>query len=222
VQNLDLSLIEAIKNNDTTKVIQLLEKGANPNFCDKYIHCGYIDSSRNPLHLAVRCSDDRGFGLDFFDNPEIVKALVKFGAEINKKDSNEFTPLRWASVEPKIESAKVLLEKGADVNLTDFQGSSPLMIASLGRNQNFIEMLLNNGANINHQNNFGDTPLMYSLNFVHIEGQIDTLKLLLKNGADSNLKNKKGDTLMYLLSHRKENPKAQEAIDLLIKYGFKE
>ncbi len=222
MKKLDLALIEATRNNETSKVISLLEQGANPNYCEKFVSRGYINAFRFPLHIACRCANRNGYGLVFFDNSEIVAALLDFGADIECKNEDDFTPLRWASVEPKFESCKVLIGRGADVNATDCQGTTPLMIASFRTNQELIELLLTNGANINHQNNFGATALMYSLNHIYIDGQIETVKRLLENGADLNLKDKKGDTILSSLSRRKEIPEVKEVIDLLEKYVFKE
>jgi ankyrin repeat protein len=213
VRKIDRDLIKAIKNNETQKVTSLLNEGANPNCKETYIFRGYINSYRFPLHIATRCTDDRGFGLDFFDNPEIVKSLIDFGAEVNRKDCDDFTPLRFASVEPKQESANV-----ADVNAKDSQGSSPLMLVSLRPNHDLIKQFLERGADINAQNNFGHTPLMYSLNFIHIEGQIETVKLLLENGADVNLKDDKGRGVIGLFENRLEQTNVQKTIALLNEY----
>jgi ankyrin repeat protein len=218
VRKIDRDLIKAIKNNETQKVTSLLNQGANPNCKETYIFRGYINSYRFPLHIATRCTDNRGFGLDFFDTPKIVKSLIDFGAEVNLKDNDEFTPLRFASVEPKKESVIVLLENGADVNVLDSQGSSPLMLVSLRPNHELIKRFLEKGADINSQNNFGYTPLMYSLNFIHIEGQIETVKLLLENGADVNLKDDKGRGIKSLFENRLEQPNVQETIALLNEY----
>ena len=222
MEKLDLALIEAVNNNETEKAISLLEQGANPNFCEEFISRGYINAKWFPLQIACRCTDKNGRGIDFFDNPELVTALLDFGAKVDSRNQDNFTALRWASVEPKFESAKVLIKRGADVNATDMQGSTPLIVASSGRNKEFISFLIENGANINHQNNWGATALMHSLNFIHIEGQIETVKTLLESGADTEIKDEKGNSLMYFLSHRTEMPRVQEAIELLSEYGFKE
>jgi ankyrin repeat protein len=45
-----------------------------------------------------------------------VEALIKSGADVNEKDSMEYTPLNHAAIFGKKEIAVLLIEKGADVN----------------------------------------------------------------------------------------------------------
>ena len=57
---------------------------------------------------------------------EALKAQVKAGADIDKKDQFATTPLHWASALGKIDAVKYLLSEGADVNLANNEGVTPL------------------------------------------------------------------------------------------------
>ncbi len=69
------ALINAVMNNQVTKVSWLLKRGANPNGCeDKLLY--------SPLHYAAaHCS------------AEVALLLIKAGANLEAKDSDGNTPL---------------------------------------------------------------------------------------------------------------------------------
>ena len=84
----------AVYDGDTSKVQSLLKQGANPNhhlywseewWKKKY---GKWRTRSPPLHTA--CND--GY-------LEIAKLLVKHGADVDKGDDVNFTPLHYASEE---------------------------------------------------------------------------------------------------------------------------
>ena len=57
---------------------------------------------------------------------EALKAQVKAGADIDKKDQFATTPLHWAVALGKTAAVKYLLSQGADVNLANNEGVTPL------------------------------------------------------------------------------------------------
>lgn len=97
-----------------------------------------------------------------------VEYLVEYGADVNKPDPDEVTPLIMATLNAKWDSAKVLLEAGADPDKWDWWGRTPLYAAvdyntlphggrpdrlssDLTTSLEMIEMLLEAGANPNMQ-----------------------------------------------------------------------
>ena len=80
----------------------LLSKGADPNQpnADTF--------ERLPLAIAAGR-----------DNADIARALLKYGAEVDKRDKFGKTPLMWAAKSNSREVAKVLIDNGADVNAVD-------------------------------------------------------------------------------------------------------
>ncbi|MFB7141447.1 ankyrin repeat domain-containing protein [Gottfriedia sp. NPDC056225] len=96
---------------------------------------------------------------------EVVKTLVKNGAEINAISNSKlsFIPKNTA-LHAAIAGAKskevidFLLANGADPNLCDREGHTPLHIAAFEGNTAIAELLLKNGAKLLH-NNSGKTPI---------------------------------------------------------------
>jgi hypothetical protein len=91
-----------------------------------------------PLHLAAF----------FSDNPEVITALLKGGADHNARTVEGFTPLHMAAqvnANPAIVVA--LLKGGADPNATSTKGATPLHVAALkNENPEVLEELLKGGA----------------------------------------------------------------------------
>ncbi len=52
----------------------------------------------------------------YANSPGTVKYLIKCGADVNKRDDNDFTPIMAAAYMQSIEIIDILLEKGADIN----------------------------------------------------------------------------------------------------------
>ena len=89
-----------------------LEKNANPNL-----------SSRNdfkvaPLHSAVAANEI-----------EIVKLLLKNGANVNAQQMNGVTALHSAAHIGSLEIVKLLLKNGAEKNAKTSEGKTPLAFA---------------------------------------------------------------------------------------------
>lgn len=88
---------------------------------------------------------------------ELVEALIKDGADLNKKDPYGSTPLIVAATFGKTEAALALIQAGADLTISNNQGSTPLHIAAFFCYPNIVQALLNNGANKHLRNNNGAT-----------------------------------------------------------------
>jgi ankyrin repeat protein len=59
----------------------------------------------------------------------IVSLLLKYGADINKRSSDQRTPLIWASFRDNLPMMTFLIESGADLNAVDKDGHNALDIA---------------------------------------------------------------------------------------------
>jgi len=119
------------------------------------------------------------------NRPEIVKMLLKHGAEVNE-DAGRL-PLIIALRNTKM--LKVLLENGADVNAIDSRGFTALLALlaeqSYSFNDNFeqiVEILLDKGAdtNIGSKGDFPTTPLGAAVG----RQKTSIVELLIKHNAD--------------------------------------
>ena len=95
-----------------------------------------------------------------FNNIELLKWLVKNGADINFQDRIGYTALHFAGQNKYVDIAAYLLESGADPNIRDIHGNTPLWTAIFNSRdeKRIVRLLLKHGANINLSNNYHKTP----------------------------------------------------------------
>ncbi|KAJ7136580.1 ankyrin repeat-containing domain protein, partial [Mycena epipterygia] len=80
---------------------------------------------------------------------DIVKLLLKGGADPNIEGGEYGTPLQVAVHAGDEEIVKILIQHGADVNTQSGRYGTALYAASHGANFNIVKLLLDNGADPN-------------------------------------------------------------------------
>jgi len=221
MRKLDSALFDAVKENNTSAVLELLERGANPNAYQTFLFRGYQEYRRSVLHVALRATDERGFGVDVPENTELISALLDYGADVDARDTSEFTPLRLAALRGKLDTVRLLLDRGADINARDHQGQTPLMVAAFSGDEFLLEELLQRGADIDAKSNFDSTALMHAVNF--LPKAVERVRVLLRYGANVNIRNQHDETVLSSLEHRLEIPEvaiipeAAEVVEMLRK-----
>ncbi len=105
------ALLYAVYAGDAGMLEELLAHGADPT--RKSLLLGFVPTS--PLALAA--------GIDY---PESVKVLIRHGADVNEKDSDQMTALIWTALMHRDEMVKTLLSLGADPNRVDGFGYTAL------------------------------------------------------------------------------------------------
>ncbi|XP_063613830.1 ankyrin-3-like, partial [Penaeus indicus] len=117
---------EAIRKGDLGKVRELVAGGFDAN--------AVLQEMKNkecrPLHLAA----DGG-------HVDIVKILLRSGAQAEAKNSEGMTPLHLASWGGHAEVIKVLLGGGADGNARTSEGMTAVHLASMGGHVSSMEVL---------------------------------------------------------------------------------
>jgi ankyrin repeat protein len=154
-------LLEAIEKGDYIAVSDFIrEKSDLLNKTDEI--------GDTPLHKAA-----------WYGGTDIVRKLIKAGANPNAKSKNNWTPLHYAAVRGKKEVVRVLIEKGnADVNAKSTDGNTPLHWAAREGHLAVVEQLLGYDADIKAVNNHGLTPL--NLGSKHTK----VAQFLISKGAD--------------------------------------
>jgi ankyrin repeat protein len=92
------------------------------------------------------------------ENKNIIKYLIKQGANVNHKDANNDTPLTVACNNEKI--IKYLVEHGADIHKKGRYNKTPLHTACECGNETAVHYLVEHGAVINIKDDHGDTPML--------------------------------------------------------------
>ncbi|XP_031322886.1 ankyrin repeat and SOCS box protein 3 isoform X1 [Camelus dromedarius] len=121
-------LFLAVENGQIDVLRLLLQYGANVN--GSHSMCGW-----NALHQAT-----------FQENAEIIKLLLKKGANKECQDDFGITPLFVAAQYGKLESLSILISSGANVNCQALDKATPLFIAAQEGHTECVELLLSSGA----------------------------------------------------------------------------
>ncbi len=204
-----ISLIYQYTSIDIVRpVIELfLKKGANVNE-----ESNFFSEYSTPFIVACKYSD-----------LEMVKNLLRYGANVNFANSGGITPI-FAAKNPEVLSE--LLKRGAKVNIKDKYGKTPLMSALDPYNYNYIaqnfkieslKMLLDAGASVNEKIKNDKTILEQAIDF---PGRPDAIKLLVEKGAkisDDEIVaagEKKNDEIFYYLLNNQKLTKEDLTLSL--------
>jgi hypothetical protein len=155
---LDRSLILAVRSYNSQAVLLLLAKGANPNACDlpaeNHLSWRYIFSKLFGLDHRVKrhCTSMMEFVLLNADTEvedgnretsKIVQALISYGARWDMRD--EYDVPIWLSA-PDNSCLRIFLDRGADVNAESRNGMSLLLGAIKVNDTDEAKLLLSKGA----------------------------------------------------------------------------
>ena len=126
-QDLAEGLCFAAAEGNVAQVLDLLDRGADPNAQDRL--------RTSALHHAAD-----------FGHAEVIRILVLRGGDPNGKGLLGVTPLMLAAGKGHAEVVKALIEAGADVHAKAETGSTALMRAEQREHAEVVEMLKQAGA----------------------------------------------------------------------------
>jgi len=156
----------AIRNDNTSTLGDLLQRGFDPNTADERGQPG--------LTLAMQEQSLRAAKL----------LLQQPGLKIDALNQAGESALMMAALKGEMVGAKMLLARGARINQT---GWSPLHYAATGPEPEIVRLLLEHGADVDATAPNGTTPLMMAAQY----GSEDSVRLLLEHGADPNRRNRR-------------------------------
>ncbi len=184
------------------------------------------------VNAAAQGARDRGktalmFAAENNPDPEASRFLIEKGAEVDARDEDGRTPLRWAVMGGRPEVAALLIRHGADVDARDDRGATPLMglayagekvFTRTGDSVEKLSLLVESGADVDAVDEDGRTPLMTAV--FGNGGSPGTAALLIERGANVNARDKSGRTpLMHAAALESES--GPELVSLLIQKGAK-
>ncbi len=206
---------------DITQVVKvLIENGADVNARDVLLASSPIEVYDDDQYHFVHTSTSLLMVVCSNSNYDLAKLLMDYGANVNAKDANNYTPLHYAArypCDPK--SVHLLVKNGADVNAANRNKRTPLHFLCVETRNNEVELLLQKGANVNAKDCKGRTPLNnlidYGDRWPHIAS---TIKVLVENGAEA--KEEYGKTALHQVYSRNIGFEVWPAItDVLIENG---
>ena len=151
------------------------------------------EDGKTPLQHAIQfAGKDR-------DNFDIIKILLKAGAQVNKP-ANIFgyTALHWAAsnIFTPVATVEILIKANANTEAKDMDGNTPLHVAAKNNRPDVIKGLLDAGAEKNAQNHYGYTPLHFVASRVSPQAPA-AMRTLLEAGADPEIKDTAGKTARF-------------------------
>lgn len=144
---------------------------------------------------------------------ELVRTLLKQGADVNAAQGDGTTALHWAALKGEAELVQMLATAGGNLRATTrLGGYTPLYLAAKGGHSTVVATLLAAGADVTQAASTGATPLMLAA----AAGDTRTLTILLEGGAPIDARDTaKGETaLMYAAAFNRA-----EAVKLLLQRG---
>jgi ankyrin repeat protein len=129
----------------------------------------------------------------------LINFILKIGAYINAKDSNDFTPLHYAAINGYAEVVRFLVTAGADIEIR-----TALQLSAQGSNIGIIQLLQEFTNNIKTPNNNFDGR--HHLHNAALNGDIAAVTFLIGFGADKEARDNYGRSVLHyaVLSGNKE------------------
>ena len=120
-----------------------------------------------------------------YGHVDVVERLLREGAHVNTKDSDENTALIWASVNGHADVVERLLREGAHMNAKGYNGHTALIWASVNGHADVVKRILKqNDIDVNAKDSYGYTALIWASR----NGHVDVVERLLREGAHVNAK----------------------------------
>lgn len=133
-------LVYAIYHSPFAFIRTLLEMGADPN--------APVNDGLPPLIAALSCAQDVPGAARRTDVDEILRLLLRFGADPNQRGINDYTPLHMAIAARDALAVQILLDGGADPELRTRidEYETPLEMATASGLTPIAEILARKGA----------------------------------------------------------------------------
>ncbi len=160
---------------DFNEVVKLVRRGADVN-TDR----SYGDTSTSLWMISNR------------NQPDLMRELIKLGADINARNEEWITSLMVASSANFLENVKLLVNSGADINQLDSEGNNCLNYAAYTGSVEICAFLIANNVDINNQSMEGESPLFDAM----MKNRFDVIELLIESGVNTELRDHQNKTAL--------------------------
>ncbi len=127
-------------------------------------------------------------------NIDIIKLLLRSGANVNAADAGGATALHIAARRGNVSAVQILLDSNSNPNAVDSEGWTPLMRAATSGNSKIIELLLAKGAKVNATNEWGESAAVYAAK----RGDGTSLSILKNSGANLEIRDINGNSAIQI------------------------
>ncbi len=195
----DLGLVDAVRNQDQTRVSTLLARKVDVNVRAEDGSTALLWAAHwndvATADLLIRARADANLANDFGMTPlsractngnaALVELLLNAGANPNTRIATGETPLMTCASTGNADAVRALIARGADVNANEpSQNQDALMWAASERHPNVVRLLVEAGANAQAHTKKGFT----ALHFAAREGDVDSVRQLLASGVNVNVR----------------------------------
>ena len=220
----DLSLIEAVKGQDTATARELIQRNVDVNTPQAdgatalhwAVHRDDLEIAKLLIEAGANVNATNDFGVMPLSlactnrNASMIETLLKAGADSNAPLLTGETPLMTAAHAGDLDTVDVLLSHGADVNAKEPVREQTALMWALGEKHAAVALrLIEHGADIHAATTLGFTPLLFAAR----EGDLEAAKILLDAGADANTIAKPRATQTY--TGGRSNPTAKVGLSAL-------
>ena len=195
----DLGLVDAVRNQDQTRVSTLLVRKVDVNLraedgSTALLWAAHWNDTAT-ADLLIRARADANLANDFGMTPlsractngnaALVELLLNAGANPNTRIATGETPLMTCASTGNADAVRALIARGAEVNAKEpSQNQDALMWAASERHANVVRLLVEAGANAQAHTKKGFT----ALHFAAREGDEDGVRQLLASGVNVNVR----------------------------------
>ncbi|XP_068222675.1 uncharacterized protein [Palaemon carinicauda] len=198
-------LRRAAAQGDTSKVLALLEEGADVNLTDEVGYTalqraaceGHVDIVRQLIKNSANVDhqDDQHGNTALHEAAwkgysQTAEALVRAKANVYIKNKGGFAPLHLACQNGHNQTCRVLLLAGCRPDIKNNYGDTPLHTAARYGHAGVTRILLSARINVGEMNKNGDT----ALHIAAAMGRRKLTRILLESAADQTVKNKQNET----------------------------
>jgi len=141
-----------------------------------------------------------------------MKTLLQNGANVNAKDSYDYTPIMYAAKgasSKALNAVKYVIKKGAQVNAKNYYESNALKLAVLADNGDIVKFLVEKGAE-------GDVSNLLMVAVGYGKELTKSIKVLVNKGADVNKVCQHTNDTMLIIAAQKNH---MEIVKFLLKKG---